>query len=117
MSPKLYLDSHLVNESGERPRFPDSFVALVSAFSACATDLKTKHHGGNESQRFLFSDAGFRMLHWTPTPGGVGHLKTGFNPDEKHANVGCRSCHSAQRIPRNLAPCPPAKISIAPGLD
>jgi len=43
--------------------------------------------------------ADFQMVHWNPTPGGFDHSKTSYGLDGKHANVGCRSCHTAQHIP------------------
>jgi hypothetical protein len=40
----------------------------------------------------------FQLSHWSPTPGGFDHSKTGYVLDGKHAGVGCRSCHNAQHI-------------------
>lgn len=43
--------------------------------------------------------ADFQMVHWTPTPQGFDHAKTGFVLDGKHIGVSCRACHMAQHIP------------------
>ena len=43
--------------------------------------------------------ADFQMVHWTPTPSGFDHSKTGYNLDGKHVGVTCRACHTAQHIP------------------
>lgn len=42
--------------------------------------------------------ADFQMIHWTPTPQGLDHTKTGFAIDGKHQGVSCRSCHNQQHI-------------------
>ncbi|HZP05311.1 MAG TPA: hypothetical protein VFB43_10450 [Terracidiphilus sp.] len=54
--------------------------------SACAK-CHSDHNGTN-----------FEMIHWTPTPSGFDHSKTGYALDGKHVGVSCRTCHAAQHI-------------------
>ena len=43
--------------------------------------------------------ADFQMIRWNPTPQGFDHSKTGFTLDGHHAQVACRTCHTAAHIP------------------
>ncbi len=76
------ISAELVQNRGLHATFPRSGLPGAACVK-CHSD-----HNGTD----------FQLIRWDPTAKGFDHAKTGYALTGKHADVGCRACHTARHI-------------------